>query len=150
MFAFAWRKRKDKLANNPRLVRQREVARKIESGLAELSQHAQANKPAEFYATVFRLLQEQIGERLDLPASAITESVVADLPLSSEQSAEVHELFQLCNQYRYARQQSSAELQSVVDKLKATLTMLQNVDAKPARTVAARPRLPLRWFFSHR
>ncbi|MGZ4963732.1 MAG: BatD family protein [Limisphaerales bacterium] len=128
MFAFVWRQRKEKIANNPRLLRQREVARKIDAGLNELSQHAQANKPAEFYATVFRLLQEQIGERLDLPASAITESVVADLPLTTEQSAQVQELFQLCNQYRYARQQSSAELQSIVDKLKATLTMLQHID----------------------
>lgn len=137
MFAFGWRQRKDKLANNPRLVRQREVARKIEAGLAELSQHAQANRAPEFYATVFHLLQEQIGERLDLPASAITESVVNELPLTAEQSAQVQELFQLCNQYRYAGQQSSAELQSVVEKLKAALGAVQKIDAKPARRSSA-------------
>lgn len=134
MFAFAWRKRKDKIANNPRLLRQRDVARKIDAGLAELSQHAQANKPDEFYATVFHLLQEQIGERLDLPASAITESVVADLPLSANESSQVHELFQLCNQYRYSRQQSSAELQSVVEKLRNALASIQNIEIKQSRT----------------
>jgi tetratricopeptide (TPR) repeat protein len=138
VFAFAWRQRKENLANNPRLLRQREVARKIETGLAELSQHAQSNNTAEFYATVFRLLQEQIGERLDLPASGITESVVTDLPLSTEDSARVQELFQLCNQYRYARQQTSAELQSVIEKLKAALATIGNIDtaAKSSRSAA--------------
>lgn len=133
MFAFGWRQRKDKLANNPRLVRQREVARKIDAGLAELNQHAQSNNPAEFYATVFRLLQEQIGERLDMPASGITESVVADLSLSRESAAQVQEVFQLCNQYRYARQQTSAELQSVIEKLKTVLAAIQKIDAKPMK-----------------
>ncbi|MDB6058921.1 MAG: hypothetical protein JWO95_2765 [Verrucomicrobiales bacterium] len=137
MFAFVWRQRKDKIANNPRLLRQREVARKIDAGLAELSQYAQANKPAEFYATVFRLLQEQIGERLDLPASAITESVVNDLPLSTEETSQVHELFQLCNQYRYSRQQSSAELQSVIEKLRNALAAVQKINIKPATRAAS-------------
>jgi len=132
MFAFAWRQRKEKIANNPRLLRHREVARKIDAGLVELSQHAQANKPAEFYATVFRLLQEQIGERLDLPASGITESVVNELPLGKDDATQVHELFQLCNQARYAQQQSPAELQTVIDKLKTALAAIQKIDSKPA------------------
>jgi tetratricopeptide (TPR) repeat protein len=139
MFAFGWRQRKDNVAKNPRLLRQREVARKIEAGLKELSQHAQSNNAAEFYATVFRLLQEQLGERLDLPASGITESVVADLPansLSQAESASVHELFQLCNQYRYARQQTSSELQSVIEKLKSAFAALQKINA-----TASKPRI---------
>jgi tetratricopeptide (TPR) repeat protein len=138
MFAFAWRKRKENLANNPRLLRQREVARKIDTGLAELSQHAKSNNAAEFYATVFRLLQEQIGERLDVPASGITESVVADLPLTTEDATQVQDLFQLCNQARYARQQSSAELQSVIEKLKSALAAIQNINTtKPKSRTAA-------------
>ena len=32
----------------------------------------------EFFAVLFRLLQEQLGERLDLPASAITEAVIEE------------------------------------------------------------------------
>jgi tetratricopeptide (TPR) repeat protein len=137
MFAFAWRQRKDKLANNPRLLRQREVARKIDAGLAELSQHARSNNTVEFYATMFRLLQEQIGERLDVPASGITESVVAELPLSKEDATQVHDLFQLCNQARYARQQTSAELQSVIDKLKSGLAAIQKINSNTTTRSAA-------------
>ena len=32
----------------------------------------------QFFATLSRLLQEQLGERLDLPASAITEAVIEE------------------------------------------------------------------------
>jgi hypothetical protein len=73
-----WRKRKETLANNPRLRRQRQVAQIVRDGLDDLRKFAAENKSDEFFATLFRLLQEQLGERLDLPASAITEAVVEE------------------------------------------------------------------------
>ena len=66
--AFIWRKRADNLANNPRLRRQRAVAQLVASGLNDLKKFAAANQPDEFFALLFRLLQEQLGERLDCPA----------------------------------------------------------------------------------
>ena len=81
-------------------------------------------------AQVNRLLQEQIGERLDLPASAITEAVVdermrdRDLPEST--LAELRELFQGCNLARYAPIQSTQELQALVPRVEAVLGVLQN------------------------
>ena len=79
--AFVWRKRTDNLANNPRLRRQRAVAQLIASGMDDLKKYAAENKPDEFFATLFRLLQEQLGERLDCPASAITENVIDEHPV---------------------------------------------------------------------
>jgi hypothetical protein len=79
--AFIWRRRTDNLANNPRLRRQRAVAALVASGLDDLKRYSQANKPDEFFATLFRLLQEQLGERLDCPASAITENVIDEHPV---------------------------------------------------------------------
>ena len=66
--AFVWRKRTDNLANNPRLRRQRRVAQLVRDGLKDLHRAAAENQPADFFATLFRLLQEQLGERLDCPA----------------------------------------------------------------------------------
>ena len=74
--AFIWRQRTDSLANNPRLRRQRAVAQLVRDGLNDLRKFAAANQPDEFFATLFRLLQEQLGERLDCPATAITENVI--------------------------------------------------------------------------
>jgi BatD DUF11 like domain len=128
-----WRRRADSLANNPRLRRQRLVARLIREGLHELRQSAAANQPDEFFATLFRLLQEQLGECLDLPASSITEAVIEErlAPLGAPEPvlSNLRELFQLCNQARYAPIRGSAELNSVVEQFERVVGELQGVKA---------------------
>jgi hypothetical protein len=126
-----WRKRADSLANNPRLRRQRQVAQWIQDGLGQLRKLAAEQNSGEFFATVFRLMQEQIGERLDLPASAITEAIVEEklrvrgLPDTTADA--LHELFQQCNQARYAPVQSAQQLEAVIPRLKTALRELQEV-----------------------
>lgn len=129
--ALLWRRRTDALANNPRLRRQRAVAELLRQGRAELQQLAAANQAEEFYATLFRLLQEQLGERLDCPASAITEAVVDEKlrPRGVPDAAleQIHELFQGCNLVRYAPTRSSQELAAVIPKWESTSRSLQEV-----------------------
>jgi hypothetical protein len=129
--AFVWRKRTDNLANNPRLRRQRAVAQLVNSGLSDLNKFAAENKSSEFFAMLFRLLQEQLGERLDCPASAITESDVNDrlirIGASPATLESLHELFQFCNQARYAPIQTRQELVAVAGKFKKTVGELQKL-----------------------
>jgi hypothetical protein len=131
--AFVWRKRTDSLANNPRLRRQRAVAQLVAQGLRDLKKFAGENKSEEFFALLFRLLQEQLGERLDCPATAITESVIdghaalRGAPPSTR--AALHELFQLCNQARYAPVRGTGELNSVAAKFEQAVGGLQEVKA---------------------
>lgn len=125
------RKRKESLANNPQLRRQREVEQIVKRGLRELSNQAAANESERFFATVFRLLQEQIGERLDLPASGITEEVVEEklLPMgvSAATLATTQELFQTCNQARYTSQRTSQELSSLIPKVEKAMEELRKI-----------------------
>jgi hypothetical protein len=129
--AFVWRKRTDSLANNPRLRRQRAVAELINAGLKDLKKFAAENKPDEFFANLFRLLQEQLGERLDCPATAITENVIDEHAILRGAPAAtrdgLRELFQLCNQARYAPVRGSAELNSVAARFEKTVGELQEV-----------------------
>ena len=131
--AFIWRKRTDNLANNPRLRRQRAVAQLIASGLDDLKKYAAANQPDEFFATLFRLLQEQLGERLDCPASAITENVVDEQALLRGAPAAtrdaLREQFQLCNQARYAPVRGTSELNSVAAQFEKLVRELQELKA---------------------
>jgi len=131
--AFIWRKRAESLANNPRLRRQRAVAALIRTGLGDLKKFAAENKPDEFFALLFRLLQEQLGERLDCPASAITESVIDEHSVlraaPQPTRAVLHELFQLCNQARYAPVRGTGELNSVAQKFEKAVGELQEVKA---------------------
>jgi hypothetical protein len=130
--ALAWRHRQTTLLNNPRLRRRREVARRVQEGLGELERLGAANQSEAFFALVFRLLQEQLGERLDLPASAITEAVVderlrpAGVP---EQTLELlRGLFQSCNQARYGPLRTGPELASLTSDLRTALRLLQQAD----------------------
>ena len=128
-----WRKRAELLANNPRRRRQREVAARVRDGLRELRAQAGARKSVEFFATLFRLLQEQLGERLDLPASAITEAVIDERLRGRDVTDEVlkplRELFQTCNAARYAPTASSEELTALIPKLEGVLRDLQRMKA---------------------
>jgi hypothetical protein len=129
--AAAWRQRCESLARNPRLRRRRQVARLLREGLNDLRKWAAANNSDEFFATLFRLLQEQLGERLDLPASAITEAVIEE-HLRPHGVAEttlgpLHELFQTCNLARYAPIKSSQELAAFIPKIETVLQELQAV-----------------------
>ena len=131
--AFVCRKRADNLANNPRLRRQRAVAQLVRDGVNDLRKFATENKPDEFFATLFRLLQEQLGERLDCPATAITENVIEEHPiLRTAPKATLdglRELFQLCNQARYAPVRGSSELNSVAAQFEKVVGELQNLKA---------------------
>jgi hypothetical protein len=131
--AFIWRRRADNLANNPRLRRQRAVAQLVHDGLNDLHKFAAENKPDEFFALLFRLLQEQLGERLDCPASAITENVVEEnLVLHGAPETlrhDLRELFHFCNQARYAPMRGSSELNLVAAQFEKTVGELQEVKA---------------------
>lgn len=131
MFAVGWRRRADALANNPRLRRQRAVAQLVRAGLVELRTQAAARNSDAFFATLVRLLQEQLGERLDAPASAITEAVVDEKlrPRGMPEALlkELHELFQACNLARYAPVQSSRELTAFIPRVESVLARIQEV-----------------------
>lgn len=129
--AFVWRKRADALANNPRLRRRKQVARVVTEGLADLRRLAAERNSDEFFAALFRVLQEQIGERLDLPASAITEAVVDERlkPAGFAEPASLHELFQACNDARYAPVHSSQELAAIVPRVEAVIEQLRRFEA---------------------
>ena len=129
--AMLWRRRTDHLANNPKLRRQQQVDQLVQEGLVKLRELAGQQNSDEFFALVFRLMQEQIGERLDLPASAITEAVIdqklSGSGLDQETLESLHWLFQQCNQARYAPVQSQREFEAVLPALESALARVKEV-----------------------
>ena len=129
--AVIWRRRTEQMANNPRLRRRRQVAQMMRQGLNELRQQASDNRSDDFFASLFRLLQEQLGERMDLPASAITEAVIEEhlRPRGVPEAtlAALHELFQTCNLARYAPVRTSQELAAIIPRFEAVVRELQGL-----------------------
>ncbi len=126
------RKRAEHLAANPRQLRRRTVTRRVRTGLQELERLAESRDTAPFFALACDLLQEQLGERLDLPAAAITEAVLdehlrprgAPEPLLTE----LHALFQTCNQARYAPTGSAQDRRDFATRLRRALEALRRLD----------------------
>jgi hypothetical protein len=108
------------------------VARLVRDGLNGLRTSAAQNNSDEFFALLFRLLQEQLGERLDLPASAITEAVIEEhlRPRGASEATltAVQELFQTCNLARYAPLQTSQELTALIPKIQSVLDQLRELN----------------------
>ncbi len=116
-------------ARNPRAQRAKAVAQSEAAGLAQLSELAAGGKSKEFFDLLAKLLQERLGERLDMPASAITEAVVDERlgVLREESRKELHELFQACNQARYAPVSDVAKLDALVERARKVLASLMEV-----------------------
>jgi BatD DUF11 like domain len=127
------RKRRESLANNPKLRRQRQVLQRVREGIQELHASAGRQNSEAFFATLFRILQEQLGERLDLPAAAITEAVLEERlqarNVSESTLHTLHELFQTCNQVRYAPHRSGQELEALVPRVETVVRELQQLRA---------------------
>lgn len=126
-----WRKRQDKLANNPKLRRKIETRQYVHAGLSELKNYAETNKSEEFYALLFRLMQEQLGEKLDLPASAITEAGaehrLTERGTSPALVQQVHALFEICNQARYAPVRTNEQLLDIQRETANVIRELENL-----------------------
>ncbi|HLH53532.1 MAG TPA: BatD family protein [Verrucomicrobiae bacterium] len=129
--AVVLRRRAESLANNPRLRRRREVAHVVQHGLQDLRKSAAENNSEQFFAIMVRLLQEQLGERLDVPASAITEAVIDERlkprGVSESITTALQELFQLSNLARYAPIKTSQELAALIPKIEALLAQLKDL-----------------------
>lgn len=127
--AIGWRRWREHLALNPRAVRRRLVTRTVQQGLKELARLATQQDADAFFALTFRLLQEQLGERLDLPSASITEAVLdeqlAVQGVSPGLIDALHRLFHACNHQRYAPGASSQNLEATLVEVRIALQDLQ-------------------------
>jgi hypothetical protein len=126
-----WRKRETALLNNPRFQRRKHVEKIVHEGTAQLDNLAQANNAPEFFSLLFRLLQEVVGERLEVPATGVTEAALSEpqaaRTLSEETLGPLHELFQTCDRERYAPASSSHQLAAWSEKFKQVAADLRKV-----------------------
>ncbi|MBI1841164.1 MAG: protein BatD [Verrucomicrobia bacterium] len=127
----AGRWRAETLGRNPRLLRRKQAEKEVAEGLRQMKDCAQRNEGDVFFAAMSRVLRCQIGERLDIPESGITESVIREKLLRrglSEAEAEgMEELFRMINQHRYAPSTSPAELSELIPKAREAIEALRRL-----------------------
>jgi hypothetical protein len=133
-FGLLFRRRAiERLENDPRLRRKLETDRLIDEELVKLDELAEAGSGADFFKLLVRLLQERLGERLDLPASAITENVIGErlrpAGVSGDLLAGIERLFEACNQAHYAPDMAKAELKQLAEETETAMSGLREVVA---------------------
>ena len=109
--------------------RRADLEKRIAKGLASLSDLANRGESEPFFATVFRTLQESVALRTGQAPASITEgSLDAELPrtgVTQETIEALHQLFQTCNQARYARVTRTADLNALRAQTAAVCSQLR-------------------------
>ena len=122
----------EKLESDPRLRRRLATDRLVADEIIRLKSLADDGDGPEFFKLLVTLLQERLGERLDLPASAITESVVEEkltpAGVADDLVARLERLFDACNQARYAPDMAKGELQKLAADAEIALGALKEVE----------------------
>jgi hypothetical protein len=126
--AFGVQQLRERSGKDVRGKRKRKVDQFIRKQLPALEAFAQKNDSDGFFELMFRLIQERLGQCLDLPAASITESVLDDQPrqldCSEEDVETLHRLFQACNQARYAPVESTEQLVEYATQCRQILVKL--------------------------
>lgn len=102
-----WVRRRERGLADIQARRRRELERQVDQGLAALAQLSRQGDVDAFFTTLFRVAQEMVAARLDVPPGSITEGVLdaPDAPrrIPPATLATLRSLFQASNQARYAR-----------------------------------------------
>jgi hypothetical protein len=124
-----YRRSQNRLSADPRLRRQRHAERAVRIGLKQLHRLAANQQTDEFFAVLFRVIQEQMGATLNLPASAITETDLENRlrPAGFDPAVleQLHQLLQKCDQARYSRQHTASDLAGTLPQLEQCLRALR-------------------------
>jgi len=116
LFQIGFRLRQRRAADQE-AQRRADLEKRIAKGLASLTELANRGESEPFFATVFRTLQESVALRTGQAPASITEgSLDTELPRTGvppETVEALHQLFQACNQARYARVTRTADLNAL-------------------------------------
>ena len=120
-----YRKRKDRLKADVSYARLRRAPRKAKEGMELASKLMKEGKSAEFCDTVFKVIQEYLGDSFNLPTAGLTSEVLDELEgrgIEAEILENLSEFFELCDGVRYAPAQiSRQEMQSLFQLTENTM-----------------------------
>ena len=123
-----YRKRKDKLKADVSYARLRRAPRNAKKGMESASKLKKEGKSAEFCDTVFKVMQEYLGDSFDLPAAGLTSEVRYELErreIKPETLENLSEFFELCDNVRYAPAEVSRQgMQNLFELTENTIKQL--------------------------
>jgi hypothetical protein len=125
-----YQKRRERFATDRIYARQYHAPRKAKKGLAQAQELIAAGQPQEFCSTIFRTMQEYLGNRFNLPSAGITVEIVGNLRSQNfpeEALAKLLSFFQACDRTRFAQSEvNEDELTEILDLAKDSIRLLED------------------------
>lgn len=126
LFLLTPRKQKERIGNTVRAYRKRlDTAKQLRSKLKTAQQLMHTGDAPEFYTEVFRTLQWQLGDTLNIQPAGITADIVDKALMSKgvdgDTLKKIKTVFEQCDMVRYTHLQSDRQ------EMEATLDMLRNI-----------------------
>jgi hypothetical protein len=126
----AWTRWRDRTGATRESRRRRAREKRLDAGFAALKGFSAEGETEPFFATLFRVLQELVAERVGQPPASITEGLLDTvLPargVPPDLIARLHQLFQTCNQARYAQTGGAVDLEGLRREAESIRTALGN------------------------
>lgn len=123
---FFSRRKEEKIRTDKRYARSLKAPRKAKGGIAKAKALIGKKDPVQFYDTIFKTLQEYIGDKFNLPKGAVTSQVIDEklrpAGYDEERLRMLKEIFDACEMARYASLIPDAMKESeVLEKLEEVI-----------------------------
>jgi len=128
-FFIAYR-RKEKLRTDKRYARAFHAPRKARKGIARAKAYLDKGNTAQFYDAVFKVLQDYLGDKFNLPKGSITSQIIENelRPAGYDEKVldMLHEVFLKCEMARYASSvPGGEEAAEVMEKVKSIFDYIE-------------------------
>jgi hypothetical protein len=125
-----YQRRRERFATDRTYARQYHAPRKAKKGLAEAQKLMESGRSYDFFATIYKTVQEYLGDRFDLSSAGITIEIV-DILRSQNISEEILEkltsFFQACDRIRFAQYEvTEDEMKSILDLADEIIVFLED------------------------
>jgi hypothetical protein len=124
-------KRKMKLKTDLRYARRQKAKKIARKGIQKAERILKKEGPIEFYDTLFKTLQDYLGNRFYLPSRSMTGEVVDEVlkpkGVDGETTEKLQDLFLKCDRVRYAASGlGKSDMEETLTRLKEVISYLEN------------------------
>lgn len=124
-----YQRRRERFATDRTYARQYHAPKKAKKGLAQAQKLIASGQPKEFFSTVFRTMQEYLGDRFDLTSAGITIEIVDSLRsrgIPKEILDKLAAFFEACDRVRFAQSEMGEhEMSEILDMAAESIELLE-------------------------
>ena len=128
-------RKSERLKTDIRYARRLRAPKKVKEGIRKSQKYLSENNASEFYNTVFKALQEYLGDKFHLPIGGITIDIVDDVlkakGIKEEILNKLKELFRDCDMARYAPSEfGKMDMNNTLGKLEEAIDYFERSKVK--------------------